>query len=127
MQRKSKKRQAILDCLMSTTEHPSAEWIYDKLKKVYPELSLATVYRNLLQLKDAGLVRSMGKVLGYERFDANVAPHTHAICRRCGKIIDLCDITLPDKVAEDASRLSGFETVTAELKLYGLCSECRKK
>ena len=53
IQRFSKKRQAIYDCLAGTTSHPTADWIYHQLHADYPDLSLGTVYRNLTQLKDA--------------------------------------------------------------------------
>ena len=81
IQRFSKKRQAIYDCLRSTTSHPTADWIYHQLHPDFPDLSLGTVYRNLSQLKNAGLIQSVGVVAGQERFDANISPHTHLICK----------------------------------------------
>ena len=65
----SRKRQSIIECLRSTKEHPSAEWIYNKLKPVYPDLSLATVYRNLKELKEDGAIRSVGVDADNERFE----------------------------------------------------------
>ena len=75
MERYSKKREAILDCLRSTDSHPTAEWIYAQLKGEYPDLSLATVYRNLAQLKSSGIIRSVGVVAGLPRFA--LAPQAH--------------------------------------------------
>ena len=60
----SRKRDAILECVRSTTEHPAAEWVYSHLKDEFPDLSLATVYRNLAMFKEEGLVESLGTVGG---------------------------------------------------------------
>ena len=102
IQRFSKKRQAIYDCLRSTTSHPTADWIYHQLHPDFPDLSLGTVYRNLSQLKNAGLIQSVGVVAGQERFDANISPHTHLICKDCGTVRDLFEITLPDEIMQAA-------------------------
>ena len=64
-----RKRDAILSCLRQTTEHPSADWVYAKLKPEIPDLALGTVYRNLTLFKDQGLITSLGTVGGVERFD----------------------------------------------------------
>ena len=69
-----RKRDAILSCLRQTTEHPSADWVYAKLKPEIPDLALGTVYRNLTLFKDQGLIASLGTVGGVERFDGNVTP-----------------------------------------------------
>ena len=127
MQRYSKKRQAILDCLTGTTEHPSADRIYEKLKPVYPDLSLATVYRNLLQLEEEGLIRSVGIVDGQKRYDANVSPHTHAVCRVCGKVIDVFSVPVPPGLAADVENKTGFSVEVSELRFSGVCGDCIKK
>ena len=79
--RYSPKREAILKCLRSTTCHPSAEWVYTQLKPQIPDLSLATVYRNLARFRSEGAVQVIGCVDGEDRYDGNVAPHGHFICR----------------------------------------------
>ncbi|EJW92052.1 Ferric-uptake regulator, partial [gut metagenome] len=66
-----KKRNAILQCLRQTHAHPSAEMVYDLLQQEHPDISLATVYRNLARFKSQGLIQSLGTVNGVERFDAD--------------------------------------------------------
>ena len=127
MQRHSDKRDAILACLRSTAEHPSAEWIYAKLKPQYPNLSLATVYRNLQQIKDAGLASSVGTVRGQERFDGSTAPHTHAVCTVCGKIADVEDSTITPELIERVQRATGFAISGAALQFSGVCENCRRQ
>ena len=60
----SRKRDAILDCMRNTTCHPTAEWVYQQLKPIYPDLSLGTVYRNLAMFKESGTIQSIGVVGG---------------------------------------------------------------
>ena len=64
-----KKREAILNCLRSTTCHPSAEWVHAQLKAEYPDISLGTVYRNLALFKEQGLIISVGTVNGVVSVD----------------------------------------------------------
>ena len=125
MQRYSRKRQAILDCLRNTTEHPTAEWICARLKPAFPELSLATVYRNLTQFKDDGIICSVGKVNGQERFDANAAPHTHAVCAHCGRVVDVPGVSLPETLFSRVREIVGFEVHTSLVSFTGICPACR--
>lgn len=124
-QRFSQKRQAIYACLCATDTHPAADWIFQKLRPDYPDLSLATVYRNLTQLKDAGLIQSVGVVNGQERFDAKTQPHTHFICTQCGAVLDLMELELPDRLLRRAEADSGCTVTGASLRLTGLCPRCR--
>lgn len=122
MERFSAKREAILKCLQGTDSHPTAEWLYQRLKPTYPGLSLGTVYRNLCQLKEAGLILSIGVQAGEERFDGNPLPHPHAVCTRCGKVADL-DAALPlQNIFKQAEAASGFRIAGA--RLVGLCPDC---
>jgi Fur family peroxide stress response transcriptional regulator len=142
----SDKRDAILQIIQSTTSHPSAQWVYEKLRPRIPGLSLATVYRNInLFLREGSLI-SVGVVNGEERFDGIVAPHPHLVCQRCGRVIDLpCPETHIARAANmaifpeenrDAGPGSGkqsapppeAERFTVDYRrtvFYGLCGECR--
>lgn len=121
-----RKRDAILCCLRQTTEHPSAEWIYAKLKPEYSDLSLGTVYRNLALFKDQGLIASLGTVRGVERFDGNTAPHVHYICTRCGKVLDLAGIQVPQTLSKAAAQASGGQVDSCQLTFTGVCTDCQQ-
>ena len=127
MQRQSAKRQAILDCLKNQTAHPTAEQIYAQLKPSFPDLSLATVYRNLKQLEESGAVRSVGAVDGKERYDANMTVHSHAVCIKCGKILDLHDILIPQEIIDAAQNATGFSILCSDFRFTGICEDCRKE
>ena len=123
--RYSKKREAILGLLRSTTEHPGAEWIYLRLKSDYPDLSLATVYRNLSQFKEQGLVLSLGTVNGVERFDGNTEPHVHFVCDCCGRVQDLHELEVPTALCQSAARYTGAKVTQCWLTFHGACSDCQ--
>lgn len=125
-QRYSRKREAILQTLMSTTSHPSAEWIYLQLKGQYPDLSLGTVYRNLSQFKQQGSIVCVGTVDGVERFDGTVRPHSHFICNGCGQVLDLHELQIPDDLCQRASVQTGGIAESCWLTLYGRCFNCKK-
>ena len=119
----SKKRQAILDALRNTTEHPSAEMLYARLKPEYPDLSLGTVYRNLAMFIRDGDVISVGTVSGQERYDAVTKPHAHFICSECGCVLDVCSPCLSelDKSVESET---GGEVSGHSLSFSGTCRSC---
>lgn len=122
----SRKRKAILDAVMNTQTHPTAEWIYQQLKQEYPDLSLGTVYRNLSRFKEEGKVVTVGVVNGQERFDATVEPHEHFICDECGAVMDLKYQMLPDSVDQQMARSCGMQVRSHSLVFYGVCPDCQQ-
>lgn len=124
MYRYSKNRQALLCYLANTKTHPTAEWVYERLKAENPRLSLATVYRNLVRLESDGAIRSIGTVNGQERFDGDTSPHAHVICTDCGKVDDVDGVSLPDP---DPACVAGYEISRAEVRFYGVCADCARK
>lgn len=126
MVRQSKKRDAMLTALRATTRHPSAEQLYRQLKPDYPDLSLATVYRNLGQLCQLGLVRRVGAVNGQERYDAQVRPHSHFICNRCGCVLDLPRLSPGEDCVEQLGVQYGFAAESCEVIVRGLCEDCKQ-
>ena len=121
-----RKRNAILACLQGTTSHPSAEMVYEMLQKEHPDISLATVYRNLARFKSQGLVSSVATVRGVERFDAMPHPHVHFICTGCDAVIDLPQMEIPESLSEEAEGISGYRVQDCRLTFTGLCDKCAK-
>lgn len=122
----SKQRERILDLLQNTGMHPTATWIYDQLKKEFPDLSLGTVYRNLNILIEQGLVKKIDFGSTFDRFDANTSEHYHFICERCGAIYDLkmpVISSLNKKVEEEGN----FEVHHHRIEFYGICEKCKRE
>ncbi|MEM5779714.1 MAG: transcriptional repressor [Lawsonibacter sp.] len=122
--RHSKKREAILSAIRSTNSHPSAEWVYQTLKPTHPDLSLGTVYRNLIFFQEHGDIQSVGVVKGQERFDGVTTPHSHFVCNRCGAIMDLDQIKLDSDMVRSVSEQYGLAVERHELTFYGVCPMC---
>ena len=122
-----RKRNAILECLMASKAHPSAESIYTQLKTQIPDLSLGTVYRNLHLFKEQGLAISVATVQGVERFDGNTAPHVHFICNDCAAVIDLEDMKVPQALTAAAEKSVGGKVAECQLSFTGTCKNCMNK
>lgn len=121
--RRSKKREAMLELMKSTRTHPSADWIYQNMREQFPDVSLGTVYRNLNQLREEGIVKSVGVVNGQERFDAFTLPHSHFVCSRCDAVIDLPNC-VPEGMVRSLAEEYGFVEKSSELHVYGVCADC---
>ena len=117
-----KKRNAIYECLCSTDTHPSAEMVHAMLQEEHPDISLATVYRNLAKFKAEGKIMSVATVKGTERFDGNTKPHVHFICSNCDTVLDLHQIPMPHYEAEDCG---GCRIESCALTFTGLCGDCQ--
>ena len=120
----SKKREAILEALRSTKEHPSAEWVYNKLKPAFPDLSLGTVYRNLALFLKEGDIILVGNVNGQDRYDACVTPHLHFVCDNCSRVLD---VDIPDdsvKFYDEISQKHHYHAQYHNLTFHGLCDHC---
>lgn len=85
----SKQRELILKVLSENVVHPTADFVYEIIKKEMPNISLATVYRNLNQLAANGMIKKAEGLDGSVHFDCNTHPHYHFICNRCNKIYDI--------------------------------------
>lgn len=122
--RLTKQRLAVLKALQGTKSHPDANWIYEKVRKEIPHISLGTIYRTLGVLKEAGLLRELTFGSSLSRYDANTENHPHIVCTNCGRIDDL-PLPLPGKLEEQASKATGFLITDHRLEFYGLCPNCR--
>lgn len=121
----SRQRQAILDYLRQTKDHPTADIVYTHVRELYPKVSLGTVYRNLNLLAEEGEILRLTQGNGSERFDGNTEPHYHFICNHCKHILDL-KITSLEHINTLAN--VGFDGMIEghEVLFYGLCPTCKK-
>ena len=119
-----RKRNAILTCLRSSREHPSAEMLHAALQQTSPDISLGTVYRNLALFKSQGVIASLGTVKGVERFDGNTEPHVHFICTGCGAVKDLPHIRPPEALSSAAASGVGGRVDACQLSFTGICGCC---
>lgn len=120
-----RKRNAILTCLRQTCTHPSAEDVHRMLQAEHPDISLATVYRNLNLFKKQGVIQSLGTVNGIERFDANTEPHVHFVCTGCDAVMDLPQIPVPMSLGTPAESSTGCRIEGCQLTFTGKCGACQ--
>lgn len=117
-------RLAIFNELSSTDSHPNAEEMYGHLRKNFPAMSLATVYKTLDTLERHHFVTKTRATGEKARYDANTKPHHHLICRSCGRIQDLYDSRL-DKHFRLKRPVANFEVTDYRVDFQGICGDCR--
>ena len=122
--RKSQQRERILEILKETKSHPTADWIYMKLKEEIPELSLGTVYRNLKVLMDQGLIQKLPFGSTFDRFEAKIAPHYHLVCEKCGVVEDF-EMPQYSEINVQAEKMSAFKISRHRIDFFGLCEKCQ--
>ncbi len=122
----SRQREAILETLISRHDHPTADALYQTLRKDLPHISLGTVYRNLNLLSDIGKIRSIRSEDGIEHYDAETHEHYHLVCRTCGKVLDIPMEAVPD--LDQRAAKGGIGTVEGHMLIfYGRCGSCLKE
>lgn len=116
-------RQAVLRVIRESNEHLTASEVFEDARRILPGISFATVYNSLRYLKDAGYIAEISFGNGASRYDALTSRHDHAICTKCGKLVDM-EIELPPEVVNFAAEFSKFKVESIELNLRGLCPKC---
>ena len=120
--RLSKQREAILAELCKVKTHPTADEVYDMVRKIMPRISLGTVYRNLDFLSSQGIVLRLGGAGTQKRFDGNPAPHPHLRCMECGRVDDVhVPLNLPE--LPDDQRM-GYVSLRCDVEFVGVCPMC---
>ena len=120
----SKQREAILNELQNRCDHPTAAQVYEGVRKVIPNISLGTVYRNLAALVESGEILSVSVGDGYEHYDGDKSFHLHLHCKCCGAIIDS---RVNEESLKSIANLDGFTPETSVCVVYGLCKNCNKQ
>lgn len=121
----SKQRELIRDYVKSVKTHPTAEIVYQELRKEKEDISLGTVYRNLDQLSQAGELLRIKLANTKDRFDGDVSHHYHAICTECGSIEDIfCDYLT--EVDHKIASYTDSTIVSHEMIFHTVCKNCKK-
>ena len=126
MTRHSKQRTAILMVLKSTNHHPTADWIYEQVRKTMPNISLGTVYRNLKLLKEEGVILELDFAGTVSKFDGNTKDHQHFRCEQCGHIFDV-DEPLHKRIDKRVAKQIGGQVFNHLLEFRGLCKDCQPR
>lgn len=118
-------RIEVFRALASSEEHPDVESIHRVVRKRIPTISPDTIYRNLKLLAEHGLVSVAGMSHERLRFDANMGPHHHFVCVKCGRIRDFTSREL-EHVAFPAEARAFGAPCSMHLEVKGVCSACQK-
>lgn len=120
----TKQRQTVLRVINEAEEHLTANEVFDNARQLLPSISFATVYNSLRYLKDEGFIGEVRFGTDATRYDRNLTRHDHAMCNKCGKLVDM-ELSIPVGLFEEAANHSNFEAESIELTLRGLCPDCK--
>ena len=124
--RNSKQRDAILNVLKESYDHPTADVIHGRVKETIPNISLGTVYRDLKQLEESGLLTVVESSDAKVHYEGHLKEHLHFLCECCGGITDVfCKPVLPEEFSSLRSR--GYIIHAQKTVYYGICDKCRNK
>lgn len=121
----TKQREVVLQVIQEASNHLTANEVFDQAKRLLPTISFATVYNSLRFLKDAGHIAEIQFGNGASRFDKMTSRHDHALCIKCGKLVDM-ELELPNELVKFAADLSKFKLESIEVTLRGLCPDCNQ-
>jgi Fur family ferric uptake transcriptional regulator len=116
-------RQIILEELSKVTSHPTANEVYDMVRRRLPRIGLGTVYRNLELMAETGMILKIEVGGTQKRFDATITPHYHVRCVECGKVDDI-KMPVQNDINEAAAQASHYQIMGHHVEFTGLCSEC---
>lgn len=119
-------RALVLDAVRSLHNHPTSADVYEVVRERHPNISRATVYRNLGVLANRGEVLRVEVPNGADRYDFFNKPHYHAKCRVCGGVFDI-DMPYLDDIASRVSDAHGFAIEGHEIIFDGVCAACRER
>ncbi len=123
--RLTKQRKIILEELCKVTSHPTADEVYDMVRKKLPKISLGTVYRNLEVLSSDGRIQIIRAPGEQKRFDGDITPHHHVLCVHCGCVGDVFNAL--DKPVDDTHIVTTFKIIGHTSFFYGICPTCLAK
>jgi len=122
--RLTQQRKVVLEELKKTTAHPTADELYEAVRRRLPNISLGTVYRNLEILSACGEIQKLDLGEGKKRFDARMDPHYHLRCTQCGRVFDIPYIPLDKEIENRLQGVNNFKVTGIQIHFDGICEEC---
>ena len=120
----SRQRELVREAVEKSSIHPTANEVYQEVRKREPTISLATVYRNLNQLSENHLIRRVVVPGDSDHFDHTLQEHEHMICTQCGCVVDIWP---KSSLWEYFSGMEEAQITGYDLTLYGICKDCAQK
>jgi Fur family peroxide stress response transcriptional regulator len=117
-------RKVVLEAVRVSHGHLTAREVYEVARNLLPTISYATVYNSLRYLKDGGLIGEITFGNGASRYDKEISRHDHAICSKCGELVDF-DLPETLDLMASAEASTNFKPQSIHLTLVGLCPKCR--
>ena len=124
--RMTRQRRTIIRALEMVESHPTADEVYEAVRRELPRISLGTVYRNLDVLSEHGIIRKLEFGGSQRRFDGMPNNHYHLRCTGCGRLEDAPLAPLAE-LEESLKEVSDYEIVGHRLEFIGLCPKCKQK
>jgi Fur family ferric uptake transcriptional regulator len=121
--RLTSQRQVILEELRKVTSHPTANEVYDMVRKRLPRIGLGTVYRNLDLLTEKGIIKKIEVGGEQKRFDGDISPHYHIRCMDCDRVEDIF-IDRHQDLEENAAASCNYKILDHHVQFSGICSHC---
>jgi Fur family ferric uptake transcriptional regulator len=123
--RMTRQRQVILEELKAMHTHPTADELHRRVRARMPSISLATVYRNLKLLAEAGFITEIRTVGAQRRYEGNVDDHYHLTCVRCGRVDD-APVPADSDLQEAVNNATGYRVLSHRVEFLGVCPACEK-
>jgi Fur family peroxide stress response transcriptional regulator len=122
--RATPQRIAIAQFVFNSKDHPTAEHVFDFVKRAYPSISLSTVYNTLNAMRDVNMVQELAFGNSH-RYDPNTSIHVNLVCENCGDIIDIESKIIEEEV-EKISKRRRVSITGQRLDIYGICQKCEE-
>jgi Fur family transcriptional regulator, peroxide stress response regulator len=119
-------RIELVRLIAASKEHPNAIQLHEKIKKQFPTMSLATVYKTVSLLKEMGQVMEIDLRDDSHYDGSRPQPHSHLICMKCNQIVD-GDMDIEDAQIKRLEKESGFQIIRPQIAFYGICPHCRSQ
>jgi len=119
----TKQRRSVLRVIRESERHLTANEVFDNARRLLPGISFATVYNSLRYLTNEGLIGEIRFGKDANLYDRKLTPHDHAICTKCGELVDI-EMEHPQELINRAARISKFKPESLEFTLRGICSKC---